>query len=121
MAIALALAVGVALSVHAWRRGATSLALAPLAMACVIGFLVAYGRIAPRKTPRASHRALAQRIGEIVPDGSPTVMFFNEIDEGLWFYATGFDLAPCRQAIRDTTRPLISPTAFSPSAVIPRL
>ena len=29
-----------------------------------------------------------------MPEGLPTVMFFNEIDEGLWFYADGFRLAP---------------------------
>ena len=98
LAIALALSVAVALSVHSWRRGATSIALAPLAAACVIGFLVAYGRIAPQENPERSHRALAQKLGEIVPAGAPTVMFFNEIDEGLWFYAKGFDLRRCRKS-----------------------
>ena len=48
-----ALAVAVALSVHAWRKGATASALAPLTTACVIGFLVAYGRIAPAGKPPA--------------------------------------------------------------------
>ena len=91
---ALALSVAVALSAHSWRRGATSIALAPLAAACVIGFLVAYGRIAPQENPERGHRALAEKLGEIVPAGSRTVMFFNEIDEGLWFYARGFRLAP---------------------------
>ena len=94
LAISAALAVAVALSVHSWRRGATSIALAPLAAACVIGFLVAYGRIAPQENPERGHRALAKKLDEIVPGGSPTVMFFNEIDEGLWFYARGFCLAP---------------------------
>ena len=88
------LSVAVALSVHSWRRGATSIALAPLAAACVIGVLMAYGRIAPEENPERGHRALAQKLGEIVPAGAPTVMFFNEIDEGLWFYAKGFRLAP---------------------------
>ena len=82
VAIAVALAVGIALSVHAWRKGATSLALAPLASACVIGILVAYGRIAPVENAARSHRVLAERIRQIVPEDSPTVMFFNEIDEG---------------------------------------
>ena len=94
LAISAALAVAVALSAQCWRRGATSIALAPLAAACVIGFLVAYGRIAPRENPERGHRALALKLSEIVPAGSRTVMFFNEIDEGLWFYARGFELAP---------------------------
>ena len=92
--IGLAIAIAVALSAHSWRRGATSTALAPLATACVIGFLIAYGRIAPQENPVRGHRALADRLGKIVSGGSPTVMFFNEIDEGLWFYAHGFGLAP---------------------------
>jgi hypothetical protein len=92
--IGLAIAIAAALSAQSWRRGATSLALAPLATACVFGFLVAYGRIAPQENPARGHRALAERLGRIVSGGSPTVMFFNEIDEGLWFYAHGFGLAP---------------------------
>jgi 4-amino-4-deoxy-L-arabinose transferase-like glycosyltransferase len=94
LAISVALSVAVALSAQSWRRGATSIALAPLAAACVIGFLVAYGRIAPEENPERGHRALAKKLGEIVPAGSRTVMFFNEIDEGLWFYARDFRFAP---------------------------
>ena len=94
LTISVALSVAVAWSAHSWRRGATSIALAPLAAACVIGFVVAYGRIAPHENPERGHRALAEKLGEIVPAGSRTVMFFNEIDEGLWFYATRFRLAP---------------------------
>jgi hypothetical protein len=60
----------------------------------VIVFLVAYGRIAPLENAQRSHRTVAQRLGKIVSGGSSTVMFFNEIDEGVWFYATGFSLAP---------------------------
>ena len=37
---------------------------------------------------------MAERFGKIVSGESPTLMFFNEIDEGLWFYATGFRLEP---------------------------
>jgi 4-amino-4-deoxy-L-arabinose transferase-like glycosyltransferase len=94
LAIALALAVAVAFSVHAWRRGAVALALAPVTTACVIGFLVAFGRMAPIENPQRSHRALAARLRQILPADVPTVMFFNEIDEGLWFYADHFNLVP---------------------------
>jgi 4-amino-4-deoxy-L-arabinose transferase-like glycosyltransferase len=90
-----AIACAVASSAHLWRTTrANSKALAPLAAACVIGFLVAYGRIAPLENAQRSHRTVAERLGKIVSGDSPTVMFFNEIDEGLWFYATGFSLAP---------------------------
>jgi 4-amino-4-deoxy-L-arabinose transferase-like glycosyltransferase len=94
LAISVALSIAVASSAHSWRRGATSIALAPLAAACVIGFLVAYGRIAPQENPVRGHRTLAEKLSQILPAGSRTVMFFNEIDEGLWFYASGFQLAP---------------------------
>jgi 4-amino-4-deoxy-L-arabinose transferase-like glycosyltransferase len=94
LAISVAISVAVALSARSWRRGATSIALAPLAAGCVIGFMVAYGRIAPLENPERGHRALAEKLGEIVPAGSRTVMFFNEIDEGLWFYARDFRLTP---------------------------
>jgi hypothetical protein len=94
LAISVALSVAVALSAHSWRRGATSISLAPLAAACVIGFVLAYGRIAPQENPKRGHRTLALELSQILPAGSPTVMFFNEIDEGLWFYARGFRLAP---------------------------
>lgn len=94
LAIAMAVAVAVAMSAHAWRRGASALALAPMTTACVIGFLVAFGRMAPEENPQRSHRALALKLRQIVPDGQPTITFFNEIDEGLWFYANDFHLVP---------------------------
>ena len=94
LAIALALATGVAVSVHAWRRGADALTLAPVTAACAFGVLIAYGIIAPAENPQRSHRALAQRLHGLVSPGVRTLMFFNEIDEGLWFYSSGFDLAP---------------------------
>ena len=94
--IGLAIAAAVVSSVHFWRRGATAVALSPLAAACVIGLVIAYGSIAPHENPQRGHRALAQRLTKLVGNGSPdqTLMFFNEIDEGLWFYAQGFALAP---------------------------
>jgi 4-amino-4-deoxy-L-arabinose transferase-like glycosyltransferase len=94
LAIALALVVAVAVSVHAWRQGAGAVALSPVTTACVIGFLVAFGRIAPSENPQRSHRALATKLRQIVPAGVRTIMFFNEIDEGLWFYADHIELAP---------------------------
>ncbi len=92
--IGLVIAIAVAASALSWRKGGSSIALAPLATACVVGFLVAYGRIAPQENATRGHRTVAERLNTIVADASPTLMFFNEIDEGLWFYAKGFRLAP---------------------------
>ncbi len=64
--IGLLIAVAVALSAHFWRAGESSMALAPLTAACVIGFLVAYGVIAPRENAQRGHRAVAERFGKIV-------------------------------------------------------
>ena len=70
LAIGLSLAVAVVVSVYAWRRGADCVALAPIAAACVLGVLVAYGMIAPAENAQRSHRDLAQRLGSIVPPTS---------------------------------------------------
>lgn len=94
VAIAVAIAVSVALSVHLWRHGAAVAPLAPIAAACVVGILIAYGKLAPAENELRSHRALAQELHRIVPSQVRTVNFFNEIDEGLWFYKSGIDLAP---------------------------
>jgi len=92
LAIALAMAIAVVVSVHAWRRGADALTLAPLSAACVAGILVVYGIIAPAENSQRSHRALAQSLPRLIPTGVRTLMFFNEIDEGLWFYLSGLGL-----------------------------
>ncbi len=94
LVIGLSLAAAVVVSVHAWRRGADSLTLAPVAAACVLGIVIAYGMIAPAENALRSHRDLARRLARILPADYRTLMFFNEIDEGLWFYADGFELAP---------------------------
>ena len=62
LAIAAAVAASVAVSVHAWRRGADALPLAPIAAACVMGILIAYGMIAPAENELRSHRVLAQKL-----------------------------------------------------------
>ena len=53
-----------------------------------------YGILAPAENPRRSHRELADTLGRLVPPDARTVHFFNEVDEGLWFYLRGLDLAP---------------------------
>ena len=96
LVIGLVIAIAVAASARAWRRGGSSIALAPLATACVVGFLVAYGRIAPQENAARGHRTVAEKLDTIVSGAgaTPTLMFFNEIDEGLWFYAKGIRLTP---------------------------
>ncbi len=86
LAIALALAISVVVSVHAWRQGADALTLAP-----------ALGRMCCRHRGRlrdhCPNRKLATQpprtgsnLPRLIPAGVRTLMFFNEIDEGLWFY-----------------------------------
>ena len=92
--IALALTSSAAVSAYAWRRGADALPLAPLAAASVFGVLIAYGIIAPAENEQRSHRNLARTLHQLVPSTVRTLSFFNEIDEGLWFYANGLELVP---------------------------
>ena len=94
IAPAVALAAGVIVSVRAWRRGSDAMALSPIVAALGLGVLVVYGILAPAENPRRSHRELAGTLGRLVPPDARTVHFFNEVDEGLWFYLRGLDLAP---------------------------
>ena len=93
------------------------MALSPLAASCVIGFVVAYGCIAPHENLSAGHRALAERLGKMRARwlATPTVMFFNEIDEGLWFYARGSAWHRCPAVSRGTTPRLTWPIFISTS------
>ena len=88
------LAASVAASARLWRRGADAGALAPLVGAFAAVVLAGYGVLAPAENDLHGHRALAAVIDRVVPDGEPTVMFFHEVDEGLWFYLHGRSLAP---------------------------
>jgi 4-amino-4-deoxy-L-arabinose transferase-like glycosyltransferase len=88
------LAVAVAASVVAWRRGADAMALAPIASAMALGVLVVYGVLAPAENPRRGHRELARTLARLVPPGIRSISFYNEVDEGLEFYLRGLDLRP---------------------------
>ncbi len=87
-----ALAVAVFVSVRAWRRGADAMALAPITAALALGVLVVYGILAPADNPRRGHRELAQNLGRLIPPDVRSIHFFNEVDEGLWFYLRGPEL-----------------------------
>jgi hypothetical protein len=94
LAIAAALVLAVVASVRFWRRGADARSLAPVAAACTLGFLIAYGVLAPADNARRSHRQLAQTVRRLVPQDVRALHFFHPIDEGLWFYLNGMDLVP---------------------------
>ncbi len=94
LAIATVVIVSVVLSVRTWRHGGDALPLAPLAAASVFGVLIAYGIIAPLENGQRSHRMLAHKLKDLVPANVSSLKFFNEIDEGLWFYLRGLDLSP---------------------------
>ena len=61
LAIAVAVAASIAISVHAWRRGADAVPLAPISAACVFGVLIAYSMIAPAEKRTAELIALRAR------------------------------------------------------------
>jgi 4-amino-4-deoxy-L-arabinose transferase-like glycosyltransferase len=78
----------------AWHRGSDAGAMAPLATGFALVAMIGYGAVAPLENPARGHRGLAQTLERVVPAGSSTVWFFDELDEGLWFYLKGHDLAP---------------------------
>ncbi len=88
------LAAGVVGSVWAWRRGADAGTLTPLVAAMAIVVVLGYAGIAPRLNDRNSHRALAAKLDQLLPPEEHTVMFFRELDEGLWYYLRDRDLKP---------------------------
>lgn len=94
LAMATAVGLGVIASALAWRRGADFGVMLPLTGATVVGLLVGYGAIAPAQNARHSHRELAQTLEHLLPPEATTVMFFHELDEGLWFYLRGRELVP---------------------------
>ncbi len=81
-------------SAWSWRRGADAGAMIPLVAAWALGITVLYGAVAPELNARRSHRDLAMTLDRILPSEARTVMFLQELDEGLWFYLQGRTLAP---------------------------
>jgi len=89
-----AVAASVVAGARAWRRGADGRALAWPASGLVAVALIGYGAIAPGENSGRGHKALAAELDRRIPAATPTVWFFDELDEGLWFYLRGHDLAP---------------------------
>jgi 4-amino-4-deoxy-L-arabinose transferase-like glycosyltransferase len=98
-AMAFAMLAGVAWSAIAWRRGSDAQSLGAIATPAVLCILIAYGKVAPAENARHSHRAFAEKLTSLVPPGTRAVMFFNEIDEGLWFYLRGLELRPVPEGL----------------------
>lgn len=88
-----AVVVGVALSVWAWRRGAESGVLAALVGGMTVAVTIGYAAIVPQFNQARSHRDLAAKLDRVLPRDARTVMFYRELDEGLWFYLKGRTLA----------------------------
>ena len=94
LASSAAIALGVALSVRSWRRGRDSAAMAALVAGLAFGMTITYAKLAPKLNPSRSHRRLAARLDRVLPPEVTTVMFYRELDEGLWYYLKGRTLVP---------------------------
>lgn len=84
--LSLVLMFAVLASALIWRKGADAESLMPLVAAVVLGVFVGYGEIAPRDNFEHSHRALAQTLDEMSINSAEPLLFYHELDEGLWFY-----------------------------------
>jgi hypothetical protein len=87
-------ALGAVASARAWHRGADAGALFPMVAAWAVAVLIGYGAIAPAYNPTRGHRRLVAALETLLPPEARTVMFFQELDEGLWFYLRGRALVP---------------------------
>jgi hypothetical protein len=94
LALSSVMAAAIVASAWSWRRGANALSLAPIAGALAVGVGVGYGILAPADNPIHSHRTLAATLDRMLPPEAKTIMFFHELDEGLWFYLRDRDLEP---------------------------
>ena len=92
--LASALVIAATASAWAWRRGADAGAMAPMVAAWAFAILIGYGVVAPADNRAHSHRALAATLDRLLPAEARTIMFFHELDEGLWFYLHNHSLAP---------------------------
>ncbi len=92
--MAVALAIGVVASALVWRQGADAGSLIPLVASVSFGIIVGYGVIAPGEHIHYSHRTLAQTLDDLPIDSEKPLLFYHELDEGLWFYLKKHALRP---------------------------
>ena len=74
-----------------WRSGRPAASLGALASGLVGVALAGYGVVAPSENPTRGHRQLAAELDRRLPLDSPT-WFFDDLDEGVWFYGPTLDL-----------------------------
>ena len=84
----------VLVSIRSWRRGADDAVMASLVGGLTVGVTIGYAAIIPMLNADRSHRGLAAQLDRVLPREARTVMFYRELDEGLWFYLRGRTLAP---------------------------
>ena len=89
----LALGVATLASAWLWQTGRDSISLAATASGLIVVTLIAYGAIAPGENAARGHRALASELGTILPPGT-SPWFFDDLDEGVWFYGPTLNLKP---------------------------
>ncbi len=82
----LLLAVGVIGSIVAWRKLADSFVLTSLVGGITLAVLTGYVGVVPKFNDSKSHRVLAAELDRVLPADISKVMFFRQLDEGLWFY-----------------------------------
>ena len=92
--IAAAVVLGVLGSAVIWRKGADAASLIPLTASMTFGVMIGYGAIAPRENGDHSHRDLALRLDALPIGTDEPLLFYHELDEGLWFYLKRHVLRP---------------------------
>lgn len=91
---ALALAAGLAFSIRSWQRLDPVGTLGGLAGAVALVLLLGFAVAAPHFNDEEGFSILAAQLDSRVPREAKTLHFLHEIDEGLWFYLRGHELAP---------------------------
>jgi 4-amino-4-deoxy-L-arabinose transferase-like glycosyltransferase len=85
---------GTLASIGTWKRGLDFAALATLVGVLGALFLMGFGAIGPSFNRLNGHRAVAAQLESILPESQRVVMFYEELDEGLWYYLPGRTLRP---------------------------
>jgi hypothetical protein len=85
---------GVGISVLAWRKRVESAVLTGMVASICGAMLIGYAFVVPMYNAAKSHRTLAAQLDAVLPPETKTVMFFRELDEGLWFYLKTRQLTP---------------------------
>lgn len=88
------LGLGAALAARGFARGRDATTMAGLGAAMTAIAMIGFGWIAPKYNGQKGFSELAGTLERILPSDARTVMFFDEIDEGLWFYLRDRTLAP---------------------------